>query len=363
MKYLRGSEIAVMGIRRLACLILDYVRFWSILLNTCSWTAAEIACTLAGYDRHIDPRCSAVVVVGNETCDSEVILKLAKAGYTVFVDGDVGLATSASAHDADTLQYPGISSLLHRWHSTKATSRHKTKGSGQVIPLGPRTGVDATRQFSRDTVRAYCDNHKPVLQLLALIILPRTDMLDHKFPPESTFLSTSPGSLAEAITEHLVSLSSARDYVGLLQKGTGRIVILINSTHNDSLPSCVSSLCYETQLAAIRVMSQELRLQGIHVCQILASLGSMPTGQVLGISALSHRFGNGIDQPSNVVMGKLNELYSIARDDALCLVQQMIECRYAHRTVSIGVHPLFRRLHSAVPSGVQSHIWKLLTGE
>ncbi|KAI0093567.1 hypothetical protein BDY19DRAFT_902342 [Irpex rosettiformis] len=218
-----------------------YCRFWlraflsltasveDVLTTVFEWESRILSVPACGVNA---PRESAIVIIGGEAGLGQAIsLRLSELGYTVFALCP-NLPGTCSATDQAT-KSSAVSSLLYAWHKRKERSTHTSWGLVAPISCDMSSGAQRTHAF--ETVQAYCVRHS--LNLTALVaIYPSspakrkdvrhevTDSRAQKFELRDVLSSplwTSPNQLSLIETVHVVE-----DYVGMLSKTSGRVIML-----------------------------------------------------------------------------------------------------------------------------------------
>lgn len=137
-----------------------------------------------------------------------------------------------------------LSKLLYVWHKKKEQSAHTSWGL--VAPISLDTESGAQRAHASETIHAYCVNHS--LNLVSLIILPppspACDDTSNRRYMDGTINTVSEGSLAPTMWGRNVGHSVmepilvVEDYIDLLSKTSGRVVMLSACSHDECLGEC-----------------------------------------------------------------------------------------------------------------------------
>ncbi|KAJ3551531.1 hypothetical protein NM688_g4648 [Phlebia brevispora] len=274
------------------------IRFWLIILatflafseglltRTFEWASGILSIPPCGV---YTARESAVVIIGGEDgLGRAVALSFSELGYTVFV------LYPATLEDASTqsvkslnvssvrifwLSLPripdlGTVKLLYIWHKKKEQSTH---GSwGLVAPISLDTESGAQRAHASDTIHAYCVDH--ALNLVSLIILPPSSSMSegassHKHMDEEITAASNEslafatrGNVAHAIIEPILVVE---DYVDLLKKTSGRVIMLSVCTHDGCLaPQTPHRLLDGVSQRVAQNLSYVLDPLGVRVCSV-----------------------------------------------------------------------------------------------
>lgn len=198
-------------------------------------------------------------------------LKYSELGYTVFAlcpdrqrpltgrprsSNVSSVSTILSIHEIGFIFYDQI---LYAWHLKKERSPNHSWGLIAPIVVDVTSKADRLRAF--ETVKAYCSDH--ALNLVALIIFPPT--YQGPSEPSSPHLTEIPLDFPKLIPQKLLPLNLAKDdvwqdsvfrevtepvliaqeYVRLLRKSSGRVIIVSGCTEGRF--SCKSIKQYWSQ--------------------------------------------------------------------------------------------------------------------
>ena len=187
-----------------------------------------------------------------------IALSFSESGYTVFVLYPANLRVASQARSVKATNVSSVSAsvparnsnihyrrvqLLYLWHRKKERSTHSW---GLVAPISLDTESAEQRAHASDTVHAYCLNHS--LKLASLIVLPPSapSVEDTSSRPHSkdTLTAHPAEGLMHSMWKHYTAHSMmepvlvVEDYVDLLRKASGRVVMLSTCAQPECTGQC-----------------------------------------------------------------------------------------------------------------------------
>ncbi|KII88670.1 hypothetical protein PLICRDRAFT_41875 [Plicaturopsis crispa FD-325 SS-3] len=321
-----------------------------------------------------DAQESAILVIGaDHGIGKDITMKLSELGYTVF-------AICPDKHAANSVAFEtssDVSSLLYSWHIQKG--RFPNRPWGLVAPISLDISSKSHRQHAYETIKAYCSDH--LLHLAALVVLPPTpdDMPSRTASQRHAATSSTDLGLSESrnylpvflakdsawkslvtreVTEPVLLL---RDYIKLLRKSAGRIIMVSGCSDSSITGIDLCSPMDEARRSIARTMNFELEPFGIKVVSVVAG----PLDFKRASFDLDRR--NVCAKRTDVEIlhsiGRISERrrhwqsvfasLSGSEEEVFSVIKRILQSRYPRFEYIIGMHARLRCLLSAAPSSVQ----------